>query len=274
MPDSAGGGRKVYRPERNTLLFVGGLHRSGTTPLARTLGDHDDVSPLRGTGVKKNEGQHLQAVYPPAVEHGGPGRFANRPDAHLTEDSPLATEESARLLWEAWSPYWNLKRRVLLEKSPPNLLMTRFLAHLFPASRQLLIMRHPVVVALSTAKWMDGESLADLVDHWLGAHELVRRDLAHLDSAAVITYESLVRRPEETLARVCAWLGIGDVRDPQRLEPGRSSSYQETWERLAEGDDPAAARREVVDRFAGRAAAFGYDLEDLDHEGAHGLPTP
>lgn len=277
----AGRRPKVYRPERNTLLFLGGLHRSGTTPLSRTLAKHRQISPLNGTGAKKNEGQHVQSVYPAAAEHGGPGRFATRPEAHLTEESPLATEESARRLWEAWSPYWNLKRRVLMEKSPPNLLMTRFLASLFPSSRQLLIMRHPVVVALSTAKWMDGETPADLVEHWLSAHERLREDLAHLhaaggDSAAVITYEALVRRPEDTLGRVCAWLGIDHPPEAGRLESERSSRYQQAWEEMATGGDAAAAaaRREVLDRFSERAAAFGYDLEDLEQEGSHGLPRP
>lgn len=262
----------VGSPEEHTLLFVGGLHRSGTTPLSRVLGDHPQVGPLRGTGVAKNEGQHLQEVYRPAIDHGGPGRFATQVGAHLTEDSPLATPESARSLWAAWSPYWNLRRPVLLEKSPPNLLMTRFLARVFPGSRQLLILRHPVVVAFATSKWMDGEAPAELVEHWLRAHELLREDLARLDTAAVITYEGLVRRPEETLARVGAWLGLDGPVPTGRLDAARSAPYTEAWREMASADP--AARAEVLDRFSERAAAFGYDLEDLDHEGDHGLPAP
>ena len=59
------------------FVFVGGLHRSGTTPLARVLGAHPEISGLSGTGVSEDEGQHLQDVYPRIRAHGGMGRFAN-----------------------------------------------------------------------------------------------------------------------------------------------------------------------------------------------------
>ena len=52
----------------HTLLFVGGLHHSGTTLLTRALRQHPAISGLRGTGVPEDEGQHLQSVIPAAVE--------------------------------------------------------------------------------------------------------------------------------------------------------------------------------------------------------------
>ena len=81
--------------EDHRLVFVGGLHRSGTTPLTRLLGDHPQISAFTGTGVSQDEGQHLQDVYPPASAYGGAGRFANRPEAHLTEASPLVSPSNA-----------------------------------------------------------------------------------------------------------------------------------------------------------------------------------
>ena len=51
------------------LVFVGGLHRSGTTPFAKVLGEHPEVSGLVNTGVRKDEGQHLQPVYPLSLIH-------------------------------------------------------------------------------------------------------------------------------------------------------------------------------------------------------------
>ena len=92
----------TYEPKR--LVFVGGLHRSGTTPLTRAMAEHPSISGLSETGVKEDEGQHLQPVYPKAKVYGGPGRFAMDARSHLTEDSPLVTPENAQRLWDAWAP--------------------------------------------------------------------------------------------------------------------------------------------------------------------------
>ena len=62
--------------EDHRLVVVGGLHRSGTTPLARTLATHPQVSGFSGTGAREDEGQHLQTVYPRVRDYGGAGHFA------------------------------------------------------------------------------------------------------------------------------------------------------------------------------------------------------
>src|SRR3954453_22034341 len=140
---------EAARPEHQ-LLFVGGLHRSGTTPLARALSAHPDISGFSDTGVPEDEGQHLQDGYRPAYALGGPGLFARNKAAHLTETSDLATEQSAARLWKSWAPYWDLSRRVLVEKSASNVVMTRFLQKIVPEAAFLVVIRHPVVVTLST----------------------------------------------------------------------------------------------------------------------------
>ena len=130
-------------PARHRFVFIGGLHRSGTTLLGRCLAAHPEVSGFADTGVPADEGQHLQDVYPTARTYGGPGRFGFAAEAHLTEDSPLVSEQSAESLLAAWAPHWDTARPVLVEKSPPNLIRFRFLQALFPEASFVAVVRAP-----------------------------------------------------------------------------------------------------------------------------------
>ena len=80
------------------LLFIGGLHRSGTSLVHRCISSHPQVAGFHDTGVLEDEGQYLQGVYPIGQAHGGPGRFALDPRCHLTETSPLVSRASRERL--------------------------------------------------------------------------------------------------------------------------------------------------------------------------------
>src|SRR4051812_34367903 len=105
MSDHDGSGMD---PSEVPILFVCGLHRSGTTALGRLLGSAPGVRAMARTGVPADEGQHLQSSFAPASAHGGAGLFAFDPAAHLTERSPLATRATARAVLDAWTPHWHL----------------------------------------------------------------------------------------------------------------------------------------------------------------------
>ena len=81
------------------------------------------------------------------------------PAAHLTETSSLVTPENAERMLRSWAAHWDLSRPLLLEKSPPNLVMTRMLQAMYPDAKFVVIVRHPVVVSLSTHKWVRGRRL-------------------------------------------------------------------------------------------------------------------
>lgn len=246
------------------LVFVGGLHRSGTTPFTRALGRHPDVSAFTNTGVKEDEGQHLQDVYPAARQFGGAGRFASDPAAHLTELSPLVSRQNAERLIHQWQRHWDQARPVWLEKSPPNLIMMRFLQQLFPSALFVIVVRHPIVVALSTSKWTGMTSLDALVEHWLHAHEICRADAPQISRLRIVRYEHLVEKPDEVLPEVASFVGLSAPIPTESLDSRRSDRYAQHWRRLVNSNVPwrSGNVRRLQRKYADRIRSFGYELDD------------
>ena len=245
----------------HTLLHVGGPHRGGTTVLSDLLEAHPRVAGLAtpsgalgsrsavGGGSKGplNEGLFLQSVLPKfrlSMDPGelilrlltgtlrkngtGWGSYAFAADAHLTErnETGLLTEQSRRTLMTEWARHWPTlapPRRVLLEKSPTNVMLWRLLDALWSLSepdgrdvRFLFIRRHPLAVALAQRSYLDASHLSvrQLVEHWLYQQESLARDLAERPDAAArvrrLRYEDLAADPAGTLATIFEWLDVDD----------------------------------------------------------------
>ena len=146
--------------------------------------------------------------------------------------------------------------------------MTRFLQALFPRARFVIVVRHPVVVALSTRKWAGPlAGLAPLLENWLKAHETFLADLCHLRNVHVVRYELLVRDPEETLADLADFLGLSEPIDASMLDVHRSDRYHESWQQHRGSRSPIVRARIGLlrHRFGDRLRRFGYDFDDLDH---------
>jgi hypothetical protein len=245
--------------------------------VARWLARHPEVSAFEGTGVWQDEGQHLQDVFAPASAHGGPGAFAFDNGARLTERSALVSPSSRERLWSAWSGHWDLTKPVLLEKSPPNLIRMRFLEALFPGrARFLVVVRHPVAVALATRKWTRRFArtpprltrrvpplqvgLDSLLSHWVLAHERFLDDAAQVDRVMVVRYEDVVGDPTRELARAFRFAGLTPLETEWDVRADLNDRYVARWERARR----TIGRRRHLDalarRYEDRVRPFGYSL--------------
>jgi hypothetical protein len=254
------GARAAIEPKQ--LIFVGGLHRSGTSLLADLLGAHPAISGLTGTGAWHDEGQFLQDVYPTAHDCGGPGQFAFGAGAHLTEtdvDDPAAAR---RRLLASWSPYWNIERQYFVEKSPPNLLRFRYLQAVFPEATFVAIVRHPVAVAYATQGWAR-ISLTKLIEHWLHAHETFERDRRYITRLALVRYEDLVADVPATLASIEDLIGVEHEEPVIDVKRDTNARYLRRWRHsrlLPRHPRVVLGARRFDRRIA--ALGYGYSLHD------------
>jgi Sulfotransferase family len=246
------------------FIFICGLHRSGTSPLFRILREHPEISGFSNTGAPEDEGQHLQTVFPAAQMYGGPGRFGFVPEAHLTEQSGLITAENRRRLFEEWSRYWDLTKPWLLEKSPPNLIRTRFLQAVFPDSYFIVIFRHPVAVSLATRKWTRS-SLDSLLEHWLHCHGLFKQDSPHLRHLLLIRYEDLIQTSELTLGQIYRFLGLRPHLSTA-LNPAGNEHYFSDWRKKSNAIDSGAVCRHLTEKYEQEVQLYGYSLTDCANQ--------
>lgn len=204
-------------------VFIGGLHRSGTTLLADLVARHPCIASIRNAPVPEQEGVYLQGAIPHTAQHGIPGAFAEDPDQHLTEESPYNSLETKARLSADWQPWFDPARPWRLEKSPVNLLRGRLYQQLFPMAHHIFLVRHPLAVTRATAKWSERGEMA-LLDHWQRAHKLLADDLAYLHCALVLRYEDLCADPAGTLGKVAAFLGLSAAPLQQDLPQIRNSN--------------------------------------------------
>jgi hypothetical protein len=245
-------------------VFVCGLPRSGTSLLFQCLREHPAISGFRDTGVPEDEGQHLQSVYPSGRVHGGPGRFGFDPAAFLDERSPLATPAHAQKLFSEWSAYWDLDKPVLLEKSPPNLIRTRYLQALFPNASFIVLLRHPLAVSLATQKWSKAP-IQSLLEHSLICTERFDLDRRHLQRVFILKYEDFVHRPQAMMDDIYAFIGLESVPLGQEVRTDVNNKYFQRWHEML----PGFYKKEGMKRYfehiiESRVMRFGYSMIDLD----------
>ncbi|WP_265561648.1 sulfotransferase family protein [Sphingomicrobium arenosum] len=222
-------------------LFIAGLHRTGTSLLAKLLGAHPDIATITDAPVPENEGCYLQGAIPHDALAGRPGHYATDPAQHLVEGGRYDLLNVRERLEADWSR-WFADKPWRLEKSPVNLTRMRLYQQLFPLSQFIVITRHPEKMAAALAKWTD-QTPAALIDYGLDAYALVSEDAARLHHLFWLRYEDLVADPIRCLDAIFAWIGLHTIGPCATLRDG-NGDYSEAL--MMNGEQ------------ASRAIAFGY----------------
>ena len=277
------------------LLLLGGQHRGGTTLLWKILDAHPEISGLATTspsvesvdGIhekrKCGEGILIQNVY---SRHGigveylmknnlafqkkmvGMGRYAlgEESSVHLTEKDRRVTPKNMAKLLNRYSYYWNTTKRVLVEKSPPNAVMSRFLQAIYRQGSSsvgdgdagggggggvgllpkfIFVTRHPIANVLAHKVYLDGAyhvPLSTLFDNYVKVHQYIKADLPHLQKNGepmIIHLENLTADPEAAVAKVFNWAGVdakeATVKDvlhsrlAEKIIADPNAKYRESW---------------------------------------------
>lgn len=251
---------------KHKFIFVCGLHRSGTSVLFRALRQHPEISGFENTPSPEDEGMHLQSVYQPPKYYGGAGYFGFNRKAYLTEVSNLMTNKNKQKLWNEWSPYWDLERPYLLEKSPANILISRFLQAMFPDSYFILIMRHPIAVSLATHQWYRRSQLRyyrldRLIEHWLICYERFFADVAFLERVKVVRYEDFVENSNQELDEIFKFLNIAPQSNSENIIANINEKYFQKWRDLQKNVFLGTMIKYIKQRYRTRILELGYDLE-------------
>jgi len=265
-------------------VFVCGLARSGTSMLGRNIARLQDCTGFKNTGVFEDEGQFLQDVYAVASEYGGSSRCGFDPRAHRTETSSLLTAENVARLRASWHAHWEKGKMICIEKTPENLLMTRFLQTAFPNSYFVVIRRHPVPVSMAGQRWkINLTSLYRMFEHWLRCHELFEEDKKYLRNVYELTYEDYIENPTRYHQEIAEFIGTRVPQPPANdkfyyvLQWGRpplrvpeqameevsgahNKKYFDRWRNLFNNSFFRQYYRYIVAKYEPRFAKYGYSL--------------
>lgn len=242
------------------FVFVLGPHRSGTTILWQTIALHPDVSRFKDSGAPWDEGEHLQSVYRSAKYTGGVGKFAFYKSSYLDDQSTLLSNESKTRLLEEWGGYWDLDKKVLMEKSPGNTTKVLFLQKLFINAYFIAALRHPFAIAIATQRWVK-LPVDILVENALLCYEYLLNNKERITNLLPIYSEHFCSNPQQSVRETLEFLEERDVElDVSTVASDPNAKYAEQIESLLSKD---CSQSRKLRSFGERLLNLGYSVEGL-----------
>lgn len=239
----------VENPNIERMVFICGVHRSGTTLLERLLTTRYEVAYLRAY-VPASEGQHMQSVFKAGTIYGGPGKFAF--SQKMIDDLKAMTDYEAyrEQITADWSRFVVGDYPLLLEKSPSHMCKMWWLRQVFPGCKFIIMTRDPRAVSAATDKWSK-TSLPELMMHWNAAYSIAMDDYLEED-CTIIRYEDLVERPEAEIDRLAAFIECAPRTIEGELEE-RHSEFRNSNQKYFE-------EHTVIRYGEGMWNKFGYEV--------------
>lgn len=214
-------------PKDKTWVFLVGCYNSGTTLLAELLGQHPEISAL------PTEGHFITDQFVKDYDIGLPRMWVEREDLFRLDEND--TGPDVYRLKKEWAMRLDLRKPVLLEKSPPNSAKTRWLQKNFENSRFVGIMRNGYAVSEGITRKADPKHLINSwpieqsAYQWKRSNEILIDDARHLDNFMWVSYEDLAKDTVGTLNKITNFIGIDNF---AQFEADREWSIHERDEKV------------------------------------------
>lgn len=198
-------------------LFVLGLNNSGTTLVKNILRSHPRIRSLR------YEGQRMTDALPHPAKLGMRLIFANYPAIfRWTEESDPRPAHRAKY---DWARHYPDGPGILLQKSPPDAVRSRWLQHNFRPCRFLAIVRSPYAVCEGICRRTEA-NLEAAAHHWRRGNAILFDDIDHLRRCVWFRYEDLCADGAGHLERFCRFLDLPEPFDETILEETTAHSIE------------------------------------------------
>lgn len=186
--------------QKKKWVFILGCNNSGTTLLHHLLSGHPDIS------IMPAEGHFLTSVLsvPMTLDV---GRLWTEKLDHFRLTETNQRLNGAKLVHD-WSNHVVKKNRsVILEKSPPDMVRSRWLQTIFQCSYFIGLTRNGYAVAEGVARRKHVE-MARGARHWVKANRVMLEDAGYLRRFKLIKYEDLVEDTRRVLLEILEFIGV------------------------------------------------------------------
>lgn len=204
----------------------------------RILATHPQI------GSMPNEGQFFTDVLPLPQELDLPRLWAIRPELFYLDENG-GRELNVTRLKRQWGAMLNdVRRPVVIEKSPTNAARLLWLQQHFPGAHFIAIVRNGYAVAEGIHR-KAGHDIGLCAQQWATSNDILLRDLPKTKHHFLLTYEELAQSPQQKISEILQFIGLseaqmGDVQRSSWAIHEQDSSIKnmngKSFERLTEAE--------------------------------------